>query len=82
MKEIYILTRCVAIKEGFCHFHFNGFYFGMMIKKIVSSLKDEKIKIGDDYLIKGKVIQLNNDQLVIEIIRIKNLDEVKIIPQK
>lgn len=82
MKEIYILTRCVDIKSDCLHFHFRGFYYGKQINRIISKRINELVTIGDDYFIKANVLFEKDKELAIEIIKIKNIDQIKIIPQK
>jgi hypothetical protein len=86
MQElILIISRCVSIKKKICgkqslyHFNFKGYYRGQKIKMIhLISIEPEQISQqfikGDDYLLWVKQKQIDQEILVVELLKHKKIN--------
>lgn len=64
--------------ELFMEFHFRGYYMGQFVKKVYA-VKNEissSFVEGEEYLIYAKVLRPVREDLVVNVVRVKNLREI------
>lgn len=74
-EVVLIYSRCSRkIKDDY-RFHFKGFYKGEKIASLLIKMKgNEKLDVGQDYLLWGRKVDLISEVLEIEIIKYKKIN--------
>ena len=71
MKRIYIVSRCVKIKQTFNEFHFIGFFNGVRIKKI--RVLNQQFEINEDYVLAIEDYYIEDNTLYGKCVKLKKL---------
>jgi hypothetical protein len=68
---IYVLSLCTNKKKDRCEFHFNGFYKGHKISRIL--VRSQVFEVGEEYLFQLSNMSIEDTKLVGECLKHKKL---------
>lgn len=82
-NQFCLVSRCVLVKKSESHFHFNGYFLGQKISRVIVRSQGGRICLSlgefvtkEDYVLFLEILEIKNTILITNHLKSKHLSQI------